>query len=76
MSGPPNEIGDFRMKAIVDAETCTGCGICAETCPEVFELDEAEDIAKVIADPVPPEAAESCREAVEGCPVDAICLEE
>jgi len=64
------------VKAIVDAETCTGCGVCAETCPEVFELKEEEDIARVIADPVPAEVAESCREAADGCPVDAIRLEE
>lgn len=63
------------MKAIVDVDTCTGCGLCADVCPEVFELDE-ESIAGVIADPVPPEAEDTCRDAVESCPVDAISIEE
>ena len=62
------------MKAVVDEETCTGCGLCSDTCPEVFELDG--DVAKVKADPVPSEAEGACREAAEGCPVEAITIEE
>jgi len=61
------------MKAIVDEDTCTGCGTCAETCPEVFELDD--DMAKVIADPVPAKAEGSCQQAADDCPVEAISIE-
>ena len=60
------------MKAIVDEETCTGCGQCEEPCPEVFEIDG--DLAKVIADPVP--AEDACRDAADECPVEAITIEE
>ena len=62
------------MKAKVDADACTGCGLCEETCPEVFEL--SDDVAKVKVDVVPPEAQDSCREAAEDCPVEAISIEE
>ena len=62
------------MKAIVDEETCTGCGQCEEACPEVFELDG--DLAKVIADPVPADAEDACRDAADDCPVEAIIIEE
>jgi ferredoxin len=62
------------MKAIVDEETCTGCGLCQDACPEVFELQD--DVAKVKAAPVPSEKEAACREAAEGCPVDAISIEE
>lgn len=60
------------MKASVD-ENCTGCALCVDTCPEVFEMGD-DEIAKVIADPVPEAAEDSCREAAEGCPVEAIHL--
>jgi ferredoxin len=48
--------------------------VCAETCPEVFEL--VDDLAKVIADPVPEGAQEACREAADDCPVEAISIQE
>ncbi len=62
------------MKAVVDQETCTGCGLCPDTCPEVFELDG--DVARAKVDVVPPEVENTCREAAESCPVEAISIEE
>jgi ferredoxin len=61
------------MKAKVDKDLCTGCGLCADTCPDVFEM--VDDKANVKADPVPQNAEESCREAKENCPVEAISIE-
>jgi ferredoxin len=48
--------------------------LCADTCPEVFKVEG--DTAVVLANPVPPEAEESCRQASEDCPTEAIPLEE
>jgi ferredoxin len=62
------------MMAMVDEKVCTGCGLCADTCPEVFEL--SGDVAVVKCDVVPKGAEVSCREAAEGCPVEAITMEE
>jgi len=62
------------MMAIVDANTCTGCGLCSDICPEVFEL--TDDVATVKADVVPEESENTCREAAESCPVEAISLKE
>ncbi len=62
------------MRAIVDEETCIGCGLCAETCPEVFEM--VDDKARAKADEISEEFAETCREAAEDCPVEAIQIED
>ncbi len=61
------------MKVTVDEETCIGCGLCAETCPDVFELKDDKAVAKM--DEVPDNLAESCREAAEACPVEAIQID-
>ena len=61
------------MKASVD-DNCTACGLCVDTCPEVFEMDD--DIAVVKVKDVPADSEETCREAAENCPVNAIHLEE
>ena len=63
------------MMATVDPEACTGCELCVDACPEVFEMDD-DGIATVKLRPVPPEVQASCREAVEGCPSEAIAIEE
>ena len=57
------------MTAIVDKETCTGCGLCEQTCPEVFKMDG--DVA-VAVETVPAEAEETCKQAADECPVEAI----
>ena len=60
------------MIAIVDPDKCTGCGLCCDACPDVFELND--NLAKVKVAIVPPVAEDACREAEESCPVDAITL--
>lgn len=62
------------MKVTVDKDACTACGLCIETSPEVYETGE-DDIAKVKADPVPPDHEESAKQAAEDCPAEAIKVE-
>jgi len=62
------------MKAKVDENLCAGTRACEQACPEVFEVVDA--IARVKVGTVPPQAQESCREAVENCPTGAITTEE
>ncbi len=61
------------MKAMVDKDKCTGCGLCADICPDVFEL--VDELAVVIVDEIPAEAEDCSREAAGNCPVEAITVE-
>jgi len=61
------------MKVRVDSELCSGCGVCVDTCPEVFEL--RDDVAGVLVDEVPSEFEEAVRDSAEACPTEAIIVE-
>ncbi|MFH1217985.1 MAG: ferredoxin [Pseudomonadota bacterium] len=59
-------------KPIVDEELCIGCGVCAEFCPEVFEIRDEKSWV------VGPDKCSTCdcEEAADSCPVSAIEFEE
>jgi ferredoxin len=59
------------MKVWID-DSCTGCRLCEELCPEVFQVDER---ASVIDENV--EGFEDIiLDAAEECPVEAIVIED
>lgn len=60
------------MKAIVDTDACIGCGLCANDCPEVFEMKEDKAIVKC---DVPAGQEEACKTAIANCPVQCIKAE-
>jgi len=62
------------MKATVDPDLCTGCELCVDTCPEVFEMND-DDLAVTIVDVVPADAEETAQEAADDCPSEAIIIE-
>jgi len=57
----------------IDEEACTACGICEETCPEVFEVN---DVAVVKENADFNDFEDEIKEAAEGCPSEAIEVEE
>ena len=61
------------MKAIVDCDLCIGCGLCEESCPEVFRVVD-EGCAQVLVDSPGHEQYECIQEAVEVCPTVAISV--
>jgi len=62
------------MKVKVDRDVCTGCELCVDTCPEVFEM--VDDLAKEKMKVVPDDLEDCAREAAEGCPVEAIEIDD
>ncbi|MBI3038123.1 ferredoxin [bacterium] len=61
------------MKAKVDPDLCIGCSLCAQLCPEIFSMKD--DKAVACTDTVEPKNLESCKKAVDECPVTAISME-
>jgi len=54
-------------------DSCTCCGLCVDTCPDVFQM--GLDIAEASVDEVPAEFEEAVEQAAEECPVEAIIIE-
>ena len=63
------------MKVSIDKDLCSGDGICADICPDVFQMTD-EDIAEVIVEEVPKELEDDVREAADTCPESCISIEE
>jgi len=63
---------ESAMKVRIE-DTCTACGLCCDTCPEVFEM--GDDMATVIVGEVPKQYEDTARQAADECPVEAIVIE-
>ncbi len=68
------------MKIVIDREGCIECGLCSNTCPEVFELKEGEK-ASIVEKHRKGDAANGevdgdlsacAKEAADSCPVQVI----
>jgi ferredoxin len=55
-------------KVSIDTSTCVGCGLCEQSCPEVFQV-QGDGIAHVKAQSC---AEHNLKEIAEQCPVSSI----
>ena len=62
------------MKGFVDKETCIGCGLCPEVCPDIFEMDD-DGLAIARDIEIPEDIEDSAKDAEESYPVAAITVE-
>ncbi len=58
-------------KPIINAEECSGCGICIDVCP-----NEVLDLVDDIAQPVDESSCDGCGTCAEECPMGAIEISE
>ena len=59
------------MRIVADRERCEGHGLCADTAPEIYELDD-EAIVVLLHDPVPAELERKAEGGARVCPVAAL----
>ena len=64
---PDNVPGTFYVD-----ENCIDCDACRETAPGSFARNDSEGYSYVCAQPRTEEEVRLCRDALEGCPVEAI----
>ena len=63
------------MRVTVDAVLCEANAVCAGLVPEVFSVDESDEL-DILTCEEPPELADRVREALWACPKRALLLEE
>ena len=63
------------MRIVIDRDLCQGHGNCTADAPEVFELDEDDEV-KLLAERPGESAREAVEMAVKYCPTKAIRIVE
>ncbi|PZG26605.1 ferredoxin [Spongiactinospora gelatinilytica] len=63
------------MKVEVDPMICEANGVCTGLAPEVFELDDDDELRVLLPEP-PLALADRVRHAVRSCPKAALTLSE
>lgn len=64
---PENVPGKFYVD-----DQCIDCDACRTTAPDFFSRNDEGGYSYVCRQPESPEQVAQCREALEGCPVEAI----
>ena len=62
------------MKIIADRERCEGHGLCADTAPDVYDLDD-DAVVVLLHEDVPPALERKAEAGGRVCPVAALRIE-
>ena len=60
------------MKAVVDQDSCIGCGLCVQVAPDIYTMDG--DKAAAVSDSLSGDLAEQAKTGADQCPVNAITV--
>lgn len=63
----------FYMKAFIERSGCISCGLCTQTCPEVFRFAD-DGYAEVYVDSVPQDKEDEAVESQDNCPTGVISV--
>ena len=63
------------MRVIVDELRCDAHGTCVEVCPEVFALDDTDDLVRVLDEQPDESLRPKVLKATQVCPKAAIRIE-
>ena len=66
-------VGDHKL--VVDFDECEANAVCVGIAPEIFDLDDDENLHLLIEEPEG-ELLEKAREAVDSCPKRALFLKK
>ncbi len=64
-----------RLRVIADRGACCGYGVCAEICPEIYQVDDI-GVVKLLTDIVPEGLRIKATEAASACPQNALRVVE
>lgn len=53
-------------------QSCISCDACVCSAPNNFQMNDEDGHAYLLKQPMTPAEEEACKEAMEGCPVEAI----
>ena len=59
------------MPWVIDNDKCTGCGLCVDAAPDIFQMDDNDEFAECTSADAGKDD-EDALEARDGCPEDAI----
>jgi ferredoxin len=62
------------VKIVADRERCEGHGLCADTAPDVYDLDD-DAVVVVLREDVPPALERTAEAGARVCPVAALRVE-
>jgi len=76
MSGSTSaQSAPVRLRVIADRSACCGYGVCAEICPEIYQVDEI-GIVNLLQEIVPEGLEAKAKEAAAACPQSALRVAE
>jgi ferredoxin len=64
------------VKVIVDELRCDAHGVCVSACPEVFALEDDDDVVRLLDEHPEESLRDSVQRALLGCPKAAITIED